>query len=70
MSRTYRTTQGDTWDLIAFRMYPNIGGEKLMDVLLTANTDYRDIAIFPANVPLSIPDVSVPVVSSLPPWKW
>ena len=69
MSRTYRTSQGDTWDLIALRMYPDLGGEKLMDVLLAANTDYQDYAILPANILLNVPEVAVPVVTMLPPWK-
>ena len=69
MSRTYRTVQGDTWDLIALRMYPKLGGEKLMDVLLEANSAWRDIVIFSANVMLAVPDVAEPVISPLPPWK-
>ena len=69
MSRTYRTTQGDTWDLIALKMYPDLGGEKLMDVLLEANTDYQDYVILPANIILNVPEVDVPLVTSLPPWK-
>ena len=67
--RTYRTEQGDTWDLIALRMYPSIGAEKLMDVLLNANPEHIHTVIFPANVILNIPDVDVPVISSLPAWK-
>ena len=67
--RTYRTEQGDTWDLIALRMYPNIGAEKLMDVLLEVNSEHIHTVIFPANVILNIPEVSVPVISSLPAWK-
>jgi phage tail protein X len=66
---TYRTVQGDTWDLIALRMYPKIGAEKLMDVLLEANPEYMHTVIFPANVILNIPEVNVPVISSLPAWK-
>ena len=66
---TYITVQGDTWDLIALRMYPKIGAEKLMDILLEANPDYMHTVIFPANVALNIPDVDVPVISSLPAWK-
>ena len=67
--RTYRTEQGDTWDLIALRMYPKIGAEKLMDILLDYNPEYIHTVIFPANVILNIPDVDVPVISSLPAWK-
>ena len=65
----YRTKQGDTWDLIALKVYPKIGGEKLMDVLLEHNPDYIHTVIFPANVVLNIPDVDIPVVSNLPAWK-
>ncbi|MBR0093863.1 MAG: tail protein X [Synergistaceae bacterium] len=65
----YRTVQGDTWDLIALRMYPKIGGEKLMDILLEHNPEHMNTVIFSANVILNIPDVDVPVISSLPAWK-
>lgn len=67
--RTYRTVQGDTWDIIALRMYPKFGGEKLMDRLLEANPEHRSTVIFSADLLLQIPDVDIPVVSSLPPWK-
>ena len=67
--KTYRTVQGDTWDLIALKMYPKIGGEKLMDVLIEYNEKYIDTVIFPANVILNIPDVNIPVITSLPAWK-
>ncbi len=66
---TYRTKQGDTWDLIALKVYPKIGGEKLMDVLLEHNPDHIHTVIFSANVILNIPDVDIPVVSNLPAWK-
>jgi len=50
-------------------MYPDLGGEKLMDVLLAANTEYQDYVILPANLVLEVPDVAVPIVTTLPPWK-
>ena len=62
-------TYGDTWDLIALRMYPKIGGEKLMDVLLEHSPEHIKTVIFSANVILNIPDVDIPVISSLPAWK-
>lgn len=68
-SKTYRTVQGDTWDLIALRVYPKLGAEKLMDVLLEANSAYRSTVIFPANIELTIPEVAEPIVYPLPPWK-
>jgi len=67
--RTYRTVQGDTWDIIALKMYPNLGAEKLMHILLQANPEHQETIIFEANVVLKIPDVDIPVVQSLPPWK-
>lgn len=67
--KTYRTVQGDTWDLIALKMYPKIGGEKLMDVLLEHNPEHIKTVIFSANVILKVPDVDIPVISSLPAWK-
>ncbi|MBR0074649.1 MAG: tail protein X [Synergistaceae bacterium] len=67
--RKYITTQGDTWDFIAMKMYPKMGAEKLMDILLDYNPEYIDIVIFPANVVLSVPEISEPVVSNLPAWK-
>ena len=67
--KKYKTIQGDTWDLIAFRFYPKIGGEKLMDILLEQNPEYIDTVIFPANVILNIPDVNIPVITRLPAWK-
>ena len=67
--RTYRTQQGDTWDMVALRMYPKLGGEKLMDNLLEANPKHIHTVIFSANIELNIPDISVPVVPNLPRWK-
>ncbi len=67
--RTYRTQQGDTWDLIALRMYPNLGGEKLTDILLDANPAHIKTVIFPANVILNVPDVDTPIIENLPAWK-
>ncbi len=50
-------------------MFPNIGAEKLTDILLDYNPEHIHTVIFPANITLNIPEVSVPVVSSLPAWK-
>jgi phage tail protein X len=67
--RTYRTVQGDTWDGIALKMYPDRGGEKLMHVLLEANPMHRETVVFEANFTLNIPEIEISVVSTLPPWK-
>jgi phage tail protein X len=64
--REYRTSQGDTWDMISKRVY---GDEHYMDALLDANHEYIDIVIFPANIILRVPEVSKPVASTLPAWR-
>ncbi len=66
MPSTYRTIQGDTWDLIAWR---ELGSEKYLDRLLDANPAYRETLIFPANAVLTIPDVDAATLDGLPPWK-
>ena len=40
---TYKTEQGDTWDLIALRVYDD---EHFMDVLIKANIEHRKTVIF------------------------
>jgi len=66
MSKTYTTIQGDMWDLIAFKVY---GNEKYMDTLLTANEQYKDVAVFPQGVTLECPDADGVSVDILPPWR-
>ena len=66
---TYTTIQGDTWDLIAFKVYPKIGGEKLTDILIEANPEHVHTVIFAGNITLNIPDTDIPVVVNPPAWK-
>ena len=66
MPNTYTTVQGDMWDLIA---YQQMGNEMYMAILMAANIRYREVVVFPAGVQLTIPTVSTPVGSLLPPWK-
>lgn len=66
--RKYRTIQGDTWDKVAYRKYREYGGEKLISVLINANSEYADYVVFPAGIILDLPDIEVPVASTLPPW--
>ena len=62
----YVTIQGDTWDIIAFRMYNN---ERLMHILIEANPQYINIAVFSANCVLDIPEVPTAIGISFPPWR-
>ncbi|MCX4326455.1 MAG: tail protein X [Lachnospiraceae bacterium] len=66
MSDTYTTIFGDTWDIVAYKVY---GNEMYMDILIKANLEYKDIYIFPAGVVLVIPGIDLEVSESLPPWK-
>lgn len=64
--KSYTTTQGDTWDLIAYRQ---LGSERYTALLLEANTRYIHTVVFSAGIKLTIPEVSTPLPESLPPWK-
>ena len=66
MAKPYTTTQGDTFDSIAFKLW---GEETLLDDLAAANPEHVDVLIFPASVVLAVPDVVVePKKTELPPW--
>ncbi len=67
--KKYTTRQGDMWDLIAARVYPEAGGERQMTALIDANPKHREITVFPGGVVLDIPEVGVIIAPLLPPWK-
>ena len=54
MADTYRTVQGDTWDLISFALY---GSEKYVGELMENNPSLLDYSIFPADVRLIVPEI-------------
>lgn len=62
----YTTQQGDTWDLISYRVY---GSEFYTDDLFRVNLKYSDIAVFSAGYVLNIPDIIVDVPVAIPPWE-
>lgn len=62
----YTTIAGDTWDMIAYKVYKN---EYYMDELMDANPELLDFTIFPAGIMLICPDISAVELSVLPPWK-
>ncbi len=66
MSNSYTTISGDMWDSIALK---TLGREADMDALLAANEEYRETAIFPSGIVLTIPDVDSVEPSILPPWR-
>lgn len=63
---TYRTTQGDTWDSIA---YKQLGSTDYTDQLISANLEHVGKLLFPAGVTLRLPEITVKPSANLPPWK-
>lgn len=67
MPSSYKTRSGDTWDVIAFRA---LGDERYMHLMLDANPEQMWVAKFDEGVELNVPELpSVPLPSSLPPWR-
>ncbi len=62
----YRTIQGDTWDMIAKKVY---GAEKYLDYLMASNFDLLDYFIFPAGVVIKVPELPAEVSEDLPSWR-
>lgn len=67
----YQTIDGDTWDLISYKLF---GSEFFIHELISLNLQYRDYVIFPSGVKLYVPniskqDTSKSIKESLPPWK-
>ncbi|WP_455973586.1 tail protein X [Acidaminococcus intestini] len=66
MTDTYKTVQGDMWDLIAYKVY---GAEDGAAALLRANPDLADIVVLPAGVTVKVPAYDPPKTNLLPPWR-
>lgn len=65
MARTYETTSGDTFDLVA---YKTLGSGYYMGQLIAVNPSYAHILIFPAGITLTIPELEDNTASTNPPW--
>lgn len=63
---TYTTKSGDSWDLIAFKVY---GDESKADWLMQHNPEFIRIARFDAGTVLQTPALPVERAGNLPPWK-
>lgn len=68
--RTYTTVSGDTWDMIARKVYEK---EVLADHLMAArqNVTLLDIQVFPTGVKVYVPDISGETYynNDLPDWR-
>lgn len=62
----YTTVQGDTWDLMAYKLY---GDEGQMKLLYEANWEYADILVFPAGIEIAVPDLPEEVDEESPFWR-
>ncbi|AKL95019.1 phage tail protein X [Clostridium aceticum] len=63
----YITVLGDTWDMIAYRVY---GDETYARDLIKANPKHIYTVIFSGGIELNVPAVEKrELISMLPPWK-
>lgn len=64
---TYMTIQGDTWDMIAYKLY---GDETRMSDLISANQTHASTVVFSGGIRLTAPSIEAQTSpSNLPPWK-
>lgn len=62
----YKTTQGDTWDLISLLFYDT---PYKINELIAVNPDYSDTLVFDGNIMLNIPILEINTSTTLAPWK-
>ena len=66
MASTYMTSQGDTWDLMAYDLY---GDEKYMRYLIEANWPLLDVLVFSSGVTIIVPDIPEDADEDRPFWR-
>lgn len=66
MSKTYTTIQGDTWDLIAYKLY---GSEKYMKNLIEANWPLLEVLVFSSGTLITVPDIPEDSDEDAPFWR-
>lgn len=62
---TYTTIQGDTWDMIAKKVY---GSESYITLLLKSNMPLIDYLVFPEGITVYLPD-KPEEADGLPEWR-
>lgn len=62
----YKTTQGDTWDMISLMFYDT---PYRIKELIACNPQYSDTLIFDGNIELNIPIIEANKSTTLAPWK-
>lgn len=64
--RTYTTSSGDQWDMIAKAVY---GDEMKLDILMKANPLLCDIYEFDRGITVIVPDIADEELAEMPPWR-
>ncbi|WP_034443058.1 tail protein X [Cloacibacillus evryensis] len=67
--RTITTMSGDTWDVIAWRIWGDGADQGHMADLIGANQQHVQTAMFPGNVTLAVPEITEEEPASVPPWR-
>lgn len=63
----YITVKGDTFDIIAYKVY---GNEELIKPIIEANPEHTETVIFDYGIKMTIPDIySSNNDIFLPPWR-
>ena len=66
MAAECRTVQGDTFDIVSYRLFEN---EHYCGEIMLANPDEMDTIFFEPGQILNIPEITIrPEKASLPPW--
>jgi phage tail protein X len=63
---TYTTIQGDTWDLISFKLF---GSEKYMKNLIEANWPLLETLVFSSGTVITVPDLPEESDEDAPFWR-
>lgn len=66
MASTYTTVQGDTWDIIAKKVY---GSEQYADQLMASNFELLDLFLFSSGTVVKVPELKEEIDSNLPKWR-
>lgn len=62
----YTTIQGDTWDMISYKVY---GSSKYIGLLMKNNYDLLDIFIFSAGIEINVPELQDSELDDIPEWR-
>lgn len=66
MDEIYITVQGDTWDIISYKVY---GDSKYIGYLMQNNFDLLDTFMFSSGIEVYIPALTEEESDSIPDWR-